>query len=825
MIVKAISKTKYLLTIILVCNIIPTSDTNTPYNKEGVGPRIVIFPNEPIFYIDAQSPSNKALICRTAGESSDLFTQLKWTGPNRADNWDELRKRHSVTEWEPNSNRWLLKFKNPSTDDAGTYYCHGSLQGSDVYNASVIVKVTSPIKLDYCPDRRYLVHGSRTSKITCRITADSLQVTIYKDNILITQFDNRYKWDYDNDGIVINGEVNMSDAGRYLVRVVSELTGEHKEQYITVDVHTRPEIAPFNTSFQVIEGESAELVCKTSGTPQPVVYWFDPQLRNLSSIGGYFVNPERGTLLINKVDRKFDNGTFKCIADNSVESKAERNVTVVVLVRPQIVKFENKTVDEKAEVTFECRASGHPVPDFSIRKQGLNSTSYRLGDGFVKDISLMPEDGGSDVWVYQVKIIAYRANFGLHYCNATNRAGTAERIGSLAVYYPPDLSQTPPEQYVRIGKKMTVTCHIKAYPAPIVTWTVDNTQIINPDQSSIKTSADGQTHIVTMMPPPQVMSGKFVCKAKNLMGDAEQTIIPRYTSVPGMVVPSLHETKPTTVKLLLSVPNDGGDRIKQFKYSARGISLDLHNPYFNYRDDKHNVSYIDASPNPTSIYTIKNLLPYYAYRITISAMNDVGEGDPTEISVETSLATRPDPPTIIRPTIAQQVGVPSDYSNGYLLEWSPPELDNGDPVTAYIIKYTKVAANASETPISVGRQRVINQMSERPLHARLGPLDVNSRYKFQVQAMNKYGESDPASIIVFTTADRPPMPEIESLTLAWLVEPSTSTLVALLGLAVFLLIIIDLLFCFCCQIGVIYFLRSWCCPAETNSVISDKTYT
>lgn len=826
------------ISVLILLNLFQYADSValTESNSHHNGPRIVIVPNEPVFYIDAQTPSTKALTCQTAGERPTLFSQLRWAGPNRTDNWDELAKKHSVTEEEPNSNQWLLEFKNPTIDDAGIYYCYGNFQGSDVFNSSIMVKVNSPIKLDNCPERQYLVQGSPYNKITCQITADSPKVTIYKDDTILTQLDNRYKWD--NDGIVINGDINMSDAGRYMVRIKAQLTGDQKKQYIYVDVQTKPEIAPFNSSlnrsefetdFIGIEGESAHLECKASGKPQPVVNWFDPQLRNLSSIGGYSVNPERGTLLVHKVERRFDNGTFKCTADNSVGPTAERNVTMTVLVRPQIVKFENKTADERSEVTFECRSNGYPVPDFSIRKQGLNSTPYRMGDGLVRDVSLKPEDGGSDVWVYQIKMIAQRASYGLHYCNATNRAGTAERIGSLAVNYPPDLSQTPSEQFVKIGKKMTVTCHIKAYPAPIVTWTIDRTQVINPDQSSIKTSPDGQTHIVTMMPPSALESGRFVCKAKNMMGEAEQAITPRYVTIPGVVTASLLDRTPTTVKLVLSVLNDGGDRIKQFRYSARGNTLDLHNPYFSYREDRHNVSTIDASPIPSATYTIKNLLPHYIYRISISAVNDVGEGDASEISVETMKPTRPDPPVIIKPTTSQQLastGVPSDYSNGYPLKWSPPELDNGDPVTKYVIKYNKVSTNALDIPIDVGHQKVVGQMSERPLHARLGPLEVNSRYKILVQAVNKYGESEPAGIIVHTTPDRPSMPEIEALNfLPWLVEPSTSTLITLLGLAIVLLIVVDLLFCFCCQIGVTYFLRSWCCLAKTNSVISDKTYT
>lgn len=797
------------------------------------GPRIVISPSTSVVHIDVNGPS-KVFTCKTAGDKPGMFSQLKWTGPNSLDNYDELRRRHAVNEEIPQSNIWDLELLKPTVDDSGTYYCRGTYQGSDVHSASVTIKVVNSIRLDNCHDRQFLIQGMTNQKITCRITGDSPRVTLWKGETLIDQMNVRYKWDND-DGLVINGEVNVSDAGVYTIRVTNEMTGDRKVQKINVQVHTKPEILPYTgpadqAEFYGIEGERAELKCDVRGNPRPLIFWLDPRLKNLTSEAGYHVNPESGSVIIDRVRRFDDHGQFQCFATNTVTT-VSRQVSFAVYTKPQIHNFDNKTVDEGSEVTFECRASGEPTPNFLIRRYGINQQAYKLGDGFVRDLHTDAEGGGSNVFVHRLTIVANRSHFGEHFCNATNKAGTADRVGKLFVNYKPDLSLTPSEQYVKLGHKYSITCHIRAYPEPTITWLSDNTQVLNV-KSNTKTSPDGQTHIVTMSPPEyqQGSYNRYICRAENKMGITEQSIIPRYTTRPGIVVATMIDRSPTTVKLLLEVPNDGGDRIKQFVYKADGITLDMHNPIYNFREDHQNETILEASPNLKATYTIRNLLPYYTYRLLIKAVNDVGQGDPSEIRIETMRPTRPDAPLIIKPSIqsfSQSVaaGVPSEYSNGYLLKWSPPDLDNGDPIKKFIIKYRKVDMDSLDMPIEDGEVREVEQMNERPMHARIGPLETNQRYKIQLQARNNYGDSEASYIIVNTLSDRPQMSEFQSVeTLAWIADASTETVMILLVVAIIGLILVDFIFHYFWQVGVTYLLRSWCCPRKTNSVISDKGY-
>ena len=256
------------------------------------------------------------------------------------------------------------------------------------------------------------------------------------------------------------------------------------------------------------------------------------------------------------------------------------------------------------------------------------------------------------------------------------------------------------------------------------------------------------------------------------------------------------------------------------------MTFDIFHPFKDHPVDKQNETSIEALP-ATSVYTIRNLMPYYRYKLSIRAVNDIGDGDTTELSIETRKAMAPDPPIILKPVVGStsQIGFTSEYQNGYLLKWSPPDLDNGDPVSRYVIKLHKIRPEQPDVLLSSEEPMIIEQTSERPLHARIGPLETNSFYKMTLQAKNKYGDSEPASIIINTLSNRPLMPEFNPQPLTWLSEPSTPVLVGIIVLASLCLVTIDIVFCVCFQIGVSYYLRNCCCPAKTTSVISDKTYS
>lgn len=793
------------------------------------GPRVEIKPDVPLVLFEALS-ANKVLTCSALGDKPDMFDTLRWSGPNRNDNWDELNRKHKTKETHRKGYALELEFQRPTPDDSGTYYCQGTYQKSDVYNASITVRVYNPMKIENCPDRQFILEGSSSEKITCRITGDSLSLVFYKDDTHLDGSNSNYKWD-NEDSLELRNPVTISDAGIYRFEVTSELTGNREKKEVQVEVHSKPQFPPDSVnSFTSIEGEPSTLRCNVTGNPRPLVYWLDPKLRNSSSVGGYFVNPEEGTLLISKVNRVDNHGEFTCIARNTVGEESKK-VKMTVMERPRIFAFENKTFEEGTEAFFECRATGFPKPTFSIRKAGLNQTPYHLGDAYVTDVAEDTEGGQAPGFVYRLKVKVDRSQFGLHYCSASNEAGIDERAGTLLVKHRPDLSATPREQFFKLGdRNVALAAHIKAYPPPTVTLYRENEQQFLDIKTDFKTGVDGQTHVVTMSPTTQRIDGQgtFRCVANNGIGAPSEILIRlRYMTRPGQVTAVVSDRTPTTVKLQLGVIDDGGSRIRAYKYSLEGRTLDIyHPPYISRPVDIHNETALEALPG-TATYTIKNLKPDYRYSFSIRAVNEMGDGDLGLLTLETRKATVPDPPIILKPAVVSpaQVGYTSEYQNGYLLKWSPPDLDNGEPVIRYKVKLYKIKPDLPDLHLSVEEALVVDQTTDRPLHARIGPLDTNSYYKIHLHAINKIGESEPATLIINTLPSRPFMPEFNSEPLTWLSEPSTPVLVGIIVLALLFLIVIDIAFCVCYQIGVSYFIRSCCCPPKANSVISDKTYT
>lgn len=499
---------------------ITTLQRELPSNNK---PRISIEPNRPIHYIQAvNGPSEDIISCQTEGDSPEAFGQLRWHGPNDSNNFDFLAKRHHVYESSEGSNQWYLQFNSPTPADSGTYYCRGVYQ-ADAINSSIEVDIFNPLRIENCPSHQSITKGRTGERIYCHIIADSPNIALYKDKQAIHKNDTRYKWN-NEDAIIINDPADPKlDAGVYGINIFYKKIGKLQRVDINVAVNSAPEFVPYNRTgpeFIGIEGEQAVLKCDVAGNPQPLIYWTSPRRKNLTHEGGYHVNPEAGTLLIDKVRKFDDDGEFECKAMNNV-GETSRRVTMQVHLRPQIDSFDNVTVSEGEEVVLKCRATGFPQPEFSIRKAGNNQQSYKEGINNTIETSTKIEESGRLVYIHSVRLMASRDHFGLHYCNATNQVGSVERVGKLEVNFKPDLSQTPPMQFYKRGRLPTITCHVRAFPAPEIKLFVGLIQVTDVTVK-VKPSIDGNVHVATIQPNrvEQIIDSVFYCKAHNIMGQS-----------------------------------------------------------------------------------------------------------------------------------------------------------------------------------------------------------------------------------------------------------------------------------------------------------------
>ncbi|CAH1269118.1 FGFR1 [Branchiostoma lanceolatum] len=116
---------------------------------------------------------------------------------------------------------------------------------------------------------------------------------------------------------------------------------------------TSPGMTIDGTTVQVIEGKSVTIRCNVESNPPPSIRWEGP--RGVSLPGN---EPQ---LHISAITRN-KNGTFICIATNSIASTAKRT-TVEVLYPPKILtKVQHRRVTVGAKLTLECVAEGNPAP-------------------------------------------------------------------------------------------------------------------------------------------------------------------------------------------------------------------------------------------------------------------------------------------------------------------------------------------------------------------------------------------------------------------------------------------------------------------------------
>ena len=128
----------------------------------------------------------------------------------------------------------LLHFRDPTSDDGGTYICRSRFQVSVSLAAQVEVSFYQDVTFEDCPTSQSLVRGRTDGFIRCGVSANPAPIISWlKDDRPVSE--DRYV--IENNGIRVRGLIDESDAGRFDVAARVEETGEVLYQLITVEVY------------------------------------------------------------------------------------------------------------------------------------------------------------------------------------------------------------------------------------------------------------------------------------------------------------------------------------------------------------------------------------------------------------------------------------------------------------------------------------------------------------------------------------------------------------------------------------------------------------
>ncbi|XP_013141245.1 PREDICTED: hemicentin-1-like isoform X2 [Papilio polytes] len=310
--------------------------------------------------------------------------------------------------------------------------------------------------------------------------------------------------------VAINGTYNIS-----LDVTVSEegywtcigLRNSHRaSDIVQVNIEIKPEVNVDVRNITIVQGSIQQLVCTARGKPPPTIVW----QRGTEQINNTVVQVKetvyRSVLTLDS-DRETVNGTYLCIAENSLGTAQD---TVIVNVRKKMRILENFTdqqVELYSQIDLHCNVD--TLPPATVTWQH-NNTHIQTDD---TDIS----EDGTTLYIQKIDF----KHLGLYTCIMDNGYERIQINGTLQVVglENPELSKEPSRITARRGDTAFISCSLlKGNPEPKITWQYKNneTEEFQYLRNNMKVNEEGFE--VSIHNASRQDEGFYQCIAENAIG-------------------------------------------------------------------------------------------------------------------------------------------------------------------------------------------------------------------------------------------------------------------------------------------------------------------
>ncbi|KAI8509854.1 hypothetical protein Bbelb_122820 [Branchiostoma belcheri] len=373
-----------------------------------------------------------------------------------------------------------------------------------------------------------------------------------------------------------------------------------------------------------IHGSTISLVCEAGGDPVPTLTWTKAGGRKINTSSGtrfdvVLFNGGRGSVLrIDPLRSPRDDTTFECNADNGVGQAASASALLRVLKEdrlppgfPVITRDPQLKVVEKGRMaTLLCSASGNPDPEITWFK---DMTPVDMSDPRIRliDSEQEPTETFSVSGALQIED-SKEEDQGKYECVATNSEGS--RYSSQANLYvrvrrvPPRFSITPEDVEVMPGGNVNVTCVAVGAPMPFVKWRKGAEDLTDEDDMPIG------RNVLQLLNVRE--SANYTCVAMSILGVIEhnaQVMVKALPKPPDQ--PTVKQKTDSSVTLEWT---DGENREPMLSYVVQ------------WKVFASTVDYEEARDVTSRRYTVQSLQPYTEYEFRVSAVNNIGQGAPSE---------------------------------------------------------------------------------------------------------------------------------------------------------------------------------------------------
>ncbi|XP_073228960.1 fibronectin type III domain-containing protein-like isoform X1 [Porites lutea] len=366
------------------------------------------------------------------------------------------------------------------TEHEGQYSCEAENSMSNgqplIHTVNLVVEV-APRWTIAPPLKELDIVIERNGSLACHVTAvPDASITWYKDGRQLIS---------SNDSLIIHKDrlefrgVSLDSEGVYQCAAENKYGMIASATWVRV-LAWKPSFSDVQFGpFQLLHESKGRLPCNPSAAPRPTFQWFRSGVLISYGDSSRYELEQDGTLIIKKVDKDMDAVNYTCSAKNFLGSDSATAVTVV-LVRPSFDRVPtNQTVKEKGYATFQCTATGKPIPKITWFK---GKSERSIGE--------------------TLRFRVDRADSGKYWCEADNGLGFTIRDGAyLNVQYEPSFTVKPKDQIVEEQGTVSFNCDAIGNPAPEITWIKDGETIGNTSNLTFTASRNN--------------SGKYWCLAKN----------------------------------------------------------------------------------------------------------------------------------------------------------------------------------------------------------------------------------------------------------------------------------------------------------------------
>uniref|UniRef100_A0AC35U446 Roundabout 2 n=1 Tax=Rhabditophanes sp. KR3021 TaxID=114890 RepID=A0AC35U446_9BILA len=258
-----------------------------------------------------------------------------------------------------------LIIENVQKSDAGNYQCIAmNAVGTRESNTAKLSVHAKPVFI--VPPRDRTAEIGSSVFFDCQASGDPMPSITFKKNGEPMPVGRAYIHP-NNKGLTIQ-DVQVADAGEYIC--IAENSAGRIETSGKLKVHSQPKFVKKPIDVNIKAGETAYFECKTSGIPQPDVFWSKESQQDVTIFQGKSSNDGRmkvtndGNLLVTDV-RLDDEGIYICAAVNSAgSSTAETSLKVISKALsaspPPLIQYGhmNQTLLVAGNAILPCVASG-----------------------------------------------------------------------------------------------------------------------------------------------------------------------------------------------------------------------------------------------------------------------------------------------------------------------------------------------------------------------------------------------------------------------------------------------------------------------------------